>query len=115
MPASALSELEHSAASAARLLKIMASEQRLLILCRLAQGEASVGVLSDCAHLTQTGASQHLARMRSEGLVATRRDGQTIWYRLENAAIAHVMQALCDIYGSHRYGSHKARVEPELA
>lgn len=92
------SPLEASIAEAARLLKIMASEQRLLILCRLGKGEANVGELSDYAGLTQTAASQHLARMRSEGLVQTRRLGQTIWYRLHDAAARQVLITLCDIY-----------------
>jgi DNA-binding transcriptional ArsR family regulator len=94
-----LHDLEASAESAARLLKVMASEQRLLILCRLMQGEASVGELSESARLAQTGASQHLARMRSEGLVSTRREGQTIWYRLEDRNVARIMLALCELYG----------------
>jgi DNA-binding transcriptional ArsR family regulator len=81
-----LSVLEDSAQSAARLLKLLASEQRLLLLCRLVEGEASVGVLAEHAKLAQSAASQHLAKMRAEGLVATRRAAQTIYYRGQPAA-----------------------------
>jgi ArsR family transcriptional regulator, virulence genes transcriptional regulator len=93
------SGLEAGVHSAARLMKMLASEQRLLLLCRLLEGEASVGALSRHAGLSQTAASQHLARMRAEGLVATRREAQTIHYRLADPAALKVLGALCDIYG----------------
>lgn len=93
-----LSELEDSAQSAARLLKLLASEQRLLLLCRLVEGEASVGELAEHAKLAQSAASQHLAKMRAEGLVTTRREAQTIFYRLADPAVMRVLDALCDIY-----------------
>ena len=83
---------------AARLLKLLASEQRLLLLCRLVEGEASVGDLADHARLAPSAASQHLARMRAEGLVATRRDAQTIYYRLDDPAALRVLDTLRDIY-----------------
>ena len=86
-----LSELEDSAQSAARLLKLLASEQRLLLLCRLVEGEASVGVLAGHARLAPSAASQHLAKMRAEGLVATRREAQTIFYRLNDPAAMRVL------------------------
>lgn len=95
-----LSELEASAQAAARLLKLLASEQRLLLLCRLVEGEASVGALAEHAKLAQSAASQHLAKMRAEGLVATRRDAQTIYYRLEDPAAMRVLDILCDIFRS---------------
>ncbi|WP_310538810.1 metalloregulator ArsR/SmtB family transcription factor [Phenylobacterium sp.] len=98
-PSSAgLSELEESAEAATRLLKLLASEQRLLLLCRLVKGEASVGVLAEHAKLAQSAASQHLAKMRAEGLVATRREAQTIYYRLENPAVMRILDALSDVY-----------------
>ncbi len=94
-----LSELAASAQSAARLMKLLASEQRLLLLCRLVEGEASVGDLAQRAKLAQSAASQHLAKMRAEGLVATRREAQTIYYRLADPAAVRVLDTLCDIYG----------------
>ena len=95
-----ISELEASAHAAARLMKLMASEQRLLLLCRLVEGEASVGDLAAHAKLAQSAASQHLAKMRAEGLVATRREAQTIFYRLSDPAAMRVLDTLCDIYRS---------------
>jgi DNA-binding transcriptional ArsR family regulator len=93
-----LSELEDSAQAAARLLKLLASEPRLLLLCRLVEGEASVKALADHAKMAQSTTSQHLAKMRAEGLVATRREAQTIYYRLEDPAAIRVLDTLCDIY-----------------
>ncbi len=93
-----LSELEASAHSAVQLLKMLASEQRLKLLCRLFESEASVGDLALHAGLAQSAASQHLAKMRGEGLVDTRREAQTIYYRLADPAAAQVLGTLCDIY-----------------
>lgn len=97
-PASELSELADSAHAAARMLKLLASEQRLLILCKLVEGESSVGDLSDHVGLAQSATSQHLAKMRAEGLVATRRDAQTIYYRLDDPAAIRMLDTLCEIY-----------------
>jgi DNA-binding transcriptional ArsR family regulator len=93
-----LAALEASAASAARLMKLLASEQRLILLCRLGEGECSVGELAQHVGLAQSAASQHLGKLRAEGLVATRREGQTIYYRLVDPAAARVIDLLCDIY-----------------
>jgi ArsR family transcriptional regulator, virulence genes transcriptional regulator len=91
--------LERRAAAAARMMKLLASEQRLALLCRLLDGEASVGALAEHAGLAQSTASQHLAKLRADGLVATRRDGQTIHYSLADPAAVRVLNTLCDIYG----------------
>jgi DNA-binding transcriptional ArsR family regulator len=95
----AVEKLEPRAVEAARLLKLLANEQRLTVLCRLAGGEMSVSEL--CAHvrLTQSALSQHLAKMRAEGLVTTRREAQTIYYRLADPAAERLIGVLCDIYG----------------
>lgn len=93
-----LSGLEDSVQAAARLLKLLASEPRLLLLCRLVEGEASVKELADHAKMAQSTTSQHLAKMRAEGLVAPRRDAQTIYYRLDDPAAVRVLDTLCDIY-----------------
>jgi DNA-binding transcriptional ArsR family regulator len=96
-----LSGLQDSAQPAARLLKLLASEPRLRLLCRLVEGEASVNDLADHAKMAQSTTSQHLAKMRAEGLVATRREAQTIYYRLDDPAAVRVLDTLCDIYGDH--------------
>lgn len=98
-PQQDLARLEASAAAAARLMKLLASEQRLVLLCQLAEGERSVGDLATYVGLAQSAASQHLAKLRVDGLVATRRDGQTIYYRLVDPAAIKVIDTLCEIYG----------------
>jgi len=96
-----LAALEASASAAARLMKMLASEQRLMLLCRLSEGETSVTQLAEHAGLGQSAASQHLAKLRAEGIVSTRRDAQTIYYRLSDAAAIRVVDLLCDIYREH--------------
>ena len=93
-----LADLEAAAVHASRLLKMLASEQRLIMLCRLGEGEASVGELAERAHLAQSAASQHLGKLRSEGVVATRRDGQTVYYRLADPSAARLIEVLCDLF-----------------
>jgi ArsR family transcriptional regulator, virulence genes transcriptional regulator len=97
-PVDDLRDLAASAQAAARLLKLLASEQRLLILCRLIDGEASVGDLAIHVGLAQSATSQHLAKMRAEGLVTTRREAQSIFYRLDDPAAVRVLETLCDVY-----------------
>jgi ArsR family transcriptional regulator, virulence genes transcriptional regulator len=95
----ALEQLERSAGEAAALLKLLANEHRLLILCRLAADrELSVGELMKSVKLGQSALSQHLARMREEGVVATRRDAQTIYYRIANRDVARILTTLKNIY-----------------
>ncbi len=103
MPAAAtdvgLDELERNAEEAAGLLKLLANENRLLILCRLAlQGEMSVSALTSAVGLSQSALSQHLARMREEGLLATRREGQTIFYHIADANAARLLHSLKGIF-----------------
>lgn len=93
--------LEPRARDAAHLLKLLASEQRLTILCRLSDGEKSVGELGKYVSLSQGALSQHLAKLRSEKIVATRRDAQTIYYRLADEAASKLVGFLCDLYGAH--------------
>lgn len=78
----ALRALRPHAAAAARLLKALANPNRLLILCTLSEGELSVGELNRKVDLSQSALSQHLAVLRADGLVATRREAQTIHYSL---------------------------------
>lgn len=78
-----LAKFEENAFLVAAILRTLANERRLMILCKLAEwGEGSVGALCDAVGLSQSATSQHLAKMREEGLVAYRRDSQTIWYRI---------------------------------
>ncbi len=86
---------------ATRLLKLMANEHRLMILCRLYDGEASVSDLAAYLDQSVSTTSQHLAKMRGEELVDTRRDGQTIYYSLADTGAKRVIDALCDAFGGH--------------
>jgi ArsR family transcriptional regulator, virulence genes transcriptional regulator len=92
-------QLERKAAEAASLLKLLANENRLLILCRLAMArEMSVNDLADAVGLSQSALSQHLAKMREEGLLATRRDAQTVYYRIADPNAAKLLGLLKSIY-----------------
>jgi DNA-binding transcriptional ArsR family regulator len=94
-----LAEFEPKAAEAAQLLKLLANESRLLILCRLvAEREMSVGELAAAVGLSQSALSQHLAKMREEGLVATRREAQTVHYRIADPNARRVLALLKNIY-----------------
>jgi len=91
--------LEPRAIEAARLLKLLANEQRLTVLCRLSGTEMSVTELGEYVNLSQSALSQHLAKLRADGLVATRRDAQTIYYRLSDPIAERLIGVLCELYG----------------
>jgi DNA-binding transcriptional ArsR family regulator len=93
-----LAALEAKAAEAARLLRLLANERRLLVLCHLAAGEMTVGALAKAVGLSQPALSQHLARLREDGLVATRKVSQTVFYRLADPKAARLLDVLRDIY-----------------
>lgn len=87
------------AAEAVSLLKALASEPRLLVLCYLAEvGEMSVGDLTQQVGLSQSALSQHLAKLREEGLVATRREAQTVFYRVCDPKAEQVLALLHDLF-----------------
>lgn len=96
--AAAIARLEASAAPAARLLRLFANEQRLMLMCRLVEGECAAGELADYVGLSQSACSQHLARLRGAGVIAPRRDAQTIYYAIADPAAARLIGLLCDIY-----------------
>lgn len=91
-------QMGQHAEEAARLLKSLAHPARLKVLCRLVEGEASVGELQAQGHLSMSALSQHLAVLRESGLVLTRRDAQTIFYSLADSPALGVMQALHAAY-----------------
>lgn len=84
--------------TASRLLKSLANAQRLRILCLLVTGERSVGELNERLDLSQSALSQHLARLREDGLVTTRREAQTIHYRLASGPAQRLIKTLHGIY-----------------
>lgn len=93
-----VSDVADKAEEAASLLALMANAKRLLILCELAEGERSVGVLAQAVGLGQSALSQHLAKLRAAGVVAARREGQSIIYRLADARAEALMAALYEVF-----------------
>lgn len=86
------------AQQAAQLLKVMSNETRLMILCRLSDEEVSVGQLLAEFDLSQSALSQHLAILREQDLVVTRRDGQKIFYRIADPDALRIIETLVDIF-----------------
>ena len=93
-----LAAMESRAAETARMLSTLANPKRLMALCHLLEGEKSVGRLADLVGLAPAALSQHLSRMRDLRLVETRRDGQTIHYRLASAEVGAVLRTLHGLY-----------------
>ena len=87
-------QLARQAHQAAEFLRALASENRLMILCALAEGELSVGELASRLGLAQPNVSQHLFKLKSEGLIAARREGQAIHYRLASDRVAPLIEQL---------------------
>lgn len=90
--------MQNSAKDAVSLLKGLANESRLMIMCVLSEGEVSVGQLNQRIKLSQSALSQHLAVLRDQGLVRTRRESQTIYYQLEETPAMTIIELLHDVY-----------------
>lgn len=93
-----LAALEDSVGRAAALLRLLANEKRLMVLCQLGDGELSVGALQSRVGLSQSALSQHLAILRKQGIVATRREGQIIHYRIADPAAVRVIETLAALF-----------------
>lgn len=93
-----LDDLRQSAAQCCALLKAMAHEDRLLLLCQLTKGEQNVGELEASVGLHQPSLSQHLGVLREEGLVASRREGKYIYYSLASHEVIAIMQTLYGLF-----------------
>lgn len=99
MPQTLHDQMKASANEAAQLLKMLSNPQRLQVLCMLAEGEMSVGQINEkVPSLSQSALSQHLAKMRAENLVKTRREAQTIWYSLVDGPSRDIINTLYSIY-----------------
>ena len=90
--------MQGAADQASELLKSLANRHRLLILCQLVDGERSVGDLAAFLKARDSTVSQHLALLRKDGLVATRREGQTIRYAIASRPAEQILAALAAIY-----------------
>jgi len=96
-----LATFEANATMVAGILRTLANERRLMVLCKLVEwGEGSVGALAEAAGLSQSATSQHLAKMREEGLVEFRREGQTLWYRIAEQRTELLLGFLQKLYCS---------------
>ena len=93
-----IAQFEESAGRAAALLRLLSNERRLMILCQLIGGDLSVGTLQGRLGLSQSALSQHLARLRADRIVATRREGQTIFYRIIDPAALQLLETLADLF-----------------
>ena len=97
--------MEANAGDVAGLLRALANERRLMILCKLVEwGEANVNTLADVVGLSQSALSQHLAKMRAEGLVTFRRESQTLWYRIADPRIEQLFSTLHRLFCEHQKG-----------
>ncbi|MGI9200106.1 MAG: metalloregulator ArsR/SmtB family transcription factor [Woeseiaceae bacterium] len=91
-------EMEAAAERVSALMKTLGHKDRLLVLCNLAEGERAVGELAAKLNLSQSSLSQHLARMRIQGLVETRRESQTIYYSLRDGDVRELIESLYKIF-----------------
>jgi len=94
--------MREAADDASELLKALSNQHRLLILCQLIEGEKSVGQLAGFLGIRDSTVSQHLALLRRERIIAGRREGQTIWYRVESEPARAVMEILYHAFCSPR-------------
>lgn len=93
-----LAMFKESAGRAAKLMQLLGNEKRLMILCQLGDGELSVGALQARIGLSQSALSQHLALLREQGTVTTRRERQTIYYRIADPSVLRVIQTLAELF-----------------
>jgi DNA-binding transcriptional ArsR family regulator len=91
-------QMRQSVSAAEAVLKGLANRHRLIVLCQLIEGERSVGELAEFLDLRDSTVSQHLALLRKDGFVSTRRDGQTIWYALASEPVRKLVETLYEIY-----------------
>lgn len=112
-----IADFHTQAQNAAGLLRALSNDRRLMILCLLSKGEHSVGDLERQVGLSQSALSQHLARLRRDGLVQTRRQSQTIYYALKGDKAVRVIEVLAGLFCplSPREGEDKAVVTAPAA
>jgi DNA-binding transcriptional ArsR family regulator len=95
---SSLEVMQRNAAKAEAMLKLLANAKRLMILCHLVKGEKSVGQLADLVELSHSALSQHLGKMRDQGLVEADKQGQMVYYRIANPEVEAILSTLYLIY-----------------
>jgi ArsR family transcriptional regulator, virulence genes transcriptional regulator len=105
-----LEEMHAHAGEAAQLMKALGNEQRLLILCNLLERPLSVSEINEKVQLSQSALSQHLALLREQGMVETRRAAQSIYYSLRPGAVTRIMAVLQEIYCSPQPHAGRGKV-----
>lgn len=98
LPQDSLELMKENAAAAAKLMRVLGNDSRLLILCYLDGKELSVSELNRCLDLSQSALSQHLAVLRRDGLVRTRRESQTIYYSLNGDTAIAMIRTLHQLF-----------------
>ena len=94
-----LATFKANAGTVADLLKALGNQRRLMVMCKLVEhGEMTVNALADEVGLGQSALSQHLARMRAEGLVTFRRESQAVWYRIADPRCERLLATLYELY-----------------
>lgn len=96
-----LSELKANVVMMAGRIKLMSHPERLLMLCRMDEGEVSVNELVTLTGLSQSSVSQHLAMLRGEGVVSIRAEAQTRWYSLSDPLVRDLIHAMCELNARH--------------
>lgn len=94
-----IDQLRANADRVAEILRLLANRERLIMLCRMSAGEASVGELVELTGLAQSAVSQHLGVLRAGGAVAVRADAQTRYYRIGDDMVRSIFNALCEACG----------------
>ena len=110
-----LDELQIRAGAAERLLKAMASQPRLMILCELLKGERTVTALHQAVGLSMSAMSQHLARLRADELVSTRRESQTIHYSIASEPVKVLIGTLYELFCSPAKTNNPCGLQEESA
>lgn len=96
-----LAQLKANATQMAGRIKLMSHPERLLMLCRMDEGEVAVNELVALTGLSQSSVSQHLAMMRAEGVVTIRGEAQTRWYSLSDPLVRGLIHAMCELCAEH--------------
>jgi DNA-binding transcriptional ArsR family regulator len=104
-------QMRTRAAEAEAFLKAVANEHRLMILCELVGGQRSVGELQKAIELSQSALSQHLARLREDELVATRRESQTIYYSLASTQVKRLIELMYELFCAPEKSGKRRKVK----
>ena len=96
-------QLSTNAEQAEKLLKILANRNRLMLLCHLVDGERTAGELEELVGLSQSALSQHLGRLRKEGIIKNRREAQRLYYSLKDEKAKQILVTMYELYCSPKY------------